>query len=129
MVLVKDIMRKDKIVKVSPSDTIREAVKVMSEENVGSVLVFEGNKLVGIFTERDLVHHLARGGSLDEKVANVMTRDVISLKENESAWKAATIMIEKGIRHLPVVDDRGNVLGIISIRDALRTFIAGSQWP
>ncbi len=129
MVLVKDIMRKDKIVKVSPSDTIREAVKAMSEENVGSVLVFEGNKLVGIFTERDLVHHLARGGSLDERVANVMTRDVISLRENESAWKAATIMIERGIRHLPVVDDKGNVLGVISIRDALRTFIAGSQWP
>jgi CBS domain-containing protein len=129
MVLVRDIMRKGKIVKVGPSSSIREAVKVMSDENVGSVLVFEGDRLVGIFTERDLVHHVARGGSLEDPVERAMTKDVITLREDESAWKAATIMVEKGIRHLPVLNSEGRVVGVVSIRDALRMLIASSQWP
>ncbi len=129
MVLVRDIMRKDKLVKVEPTSSIKDAIRLMSMENVGSVLVFEGKRLVGIFTERDLVHYLASGGSLDDKIEDAMTKEVITLKETESAWKAATIMIEKGIRHLPVIDEKGNVVGIVSIRDALRMVIAGSQWP
>ncbi len=129
MVLVKDIMRKDKIVKVVPVSTIKEAIEIMSKENVGSVLIFENRRLVGIFTERDLVHYIAKGGNLNEKIGNVMTKNVITLRENESIWKAATIMVEKGIRHLPVVDNDGKVIGVVSIRDALRTILAGSQWP
>jgi CBS domain-containing protein len=129
MVLVRDIMKKGRIIRISPSASVLDAVKVMSKENVGSVLITDNDKLLGIFTERDLVHHLAKGGSLEDRIEEVMTKDVITLREDESAWKAATIMVEKGIRHLPVVDKDGKLVGVVSIRDVLRTLIASSQWP
>ena len=129
MVLVRDVMRRGRIVWLPPEATVGDAVKLMSRENVGSILVMSGGRIVGIFTERDLVHHLARGGGLNDRLSSVMTREVLTLREDESAVKAATIMVERGIRHLPVVDAKGNVVGMVSARDALRLVIAGSQWP
>ena len=130
MVLVRDVMKSRDLAILSPSSSVRDAVELMSKMNVGSILVVdEEGKPRGIFTERDLVHHLAKGGSLEAKLGDVMTRRVVTIREDETVWKAITLMVEHGIRHLPVVDEEGNVRGVISARDALRILVASVQWP
>ena len=130
MVLVRDVMKSRDLAILSPSSSVRDAVELMSKMNVGSILVVdEEGKPRGIFTKRDLVHHLAKGGSLEAKLGDVMTRRVVTIREDETVWKAITLMVEHGIRHLPVVDEEGNVRGVISARDALRILVASVQWP
>lgn len=130
MVLVRDVMKSRDLAILSPSSSVRDAVELMSKMNVGSILVVdEEGKPRGIFTERDLVHHLAKGGSLEAKLGDVMTRRVVTIKEDETVWKAITLMVEHGIRHLPVVDEEGKIRGVISARDALRILVASVQWP
>ncbi len=126
--LVRDVMRRS-LVKASPEDTVRVAVNLMASNRVGSVLVVDNGGLVGIFTERDLVYHLHRGGSLDDPLRDVMTRSPITVREDESLWKALLLMVEHGIRHLPVVDREGRLAGVVSVRDALRAVVASSQVP
>ncbi len=130
MVLVRDVMKSRDLAILSPSSNVRDAVELMSKMNVGSILVVdEEGKPRGIFTERDLVHHLAKGGSLEAKLGDVMTRRVVTIREDETVWKAITLMVEHGIRHLPVVDEEGKIRGVISARDALRILVASVQWP
>nr|MEB3851030.1 CBS domain-containing protein [Desulfurococcales archaeon] len=86
-------------------------------------------RLLGIFTERDLVHHLHRGGGLDDRLGETMTRNPVTVREDESLWKAVILMVEHGIRHLPVVDSQGRLVGVVSVRDALRALVASSQVP
>ncbi len=126
--LVRDVVSKN-VVSASPQDTVRVAVNLMASRNVGSVLVLESGRLVGIFTERDLVRHLHRGGGLEDRLSDVMTRNPITIREDESLWKAAMIMVEHGIRHLPVVDGEGRLVGVISVRDTLRALVASSHVP
>lgn len=125
MVKVKELMiPKEKLVKVKPSTTIIEAVKIMYDKGIGSVLVVENEKLVGIFTERDVVKTVATGISLSESLEKVMTKRPITIEENEYLSKASIIMSEKNIRHLPVVDKEGKLIGIISAKDIATYFYA-----
>jgi CBS domain-containing protein len=116
---VEDVMIKEKIVSVRPSTSVREAARIMYENNIGSVLVMDNDRLVGIFTERDLVKVVAKGESLEEPVEKFMTKRVFTLKIGDSIWKALDVMAELGIRHLPIVDNKGKVIRIVSIRDLL----------
>lgn len=111
---------------MKPEDTVEDAVKRMAEENIGSVVIVDGNfKPLGIFTERDLLRRVcARGLVLREvKLKEVMTRDLLTIKESEPARRALETMIHFEIRHLPVVDSEGRLVGIISIQDVSRPFI------
>jgi CBS domain-containing protein len=126
--LVREVMRR-RIISASLSDTVQVAVNLMASNRVGSVLILDNDKLVGIFTERDLVNHLHRGGGLEDKLGDVMTRNPITVREDESLWKALLIMVEHGFRHLPVVDGEGKLVGVVSIKDALRAVVAASQVP
>lgn len=89
----------------------------MANYNVGSVVVLENERIVGILTERDVVKALAKGISLEEKVENVMTKNPITISYNEYINKALFLMSENNIRHLPVVNKEGKLVGMISIRD------------
>jgi len=130
LVLVRDVMKFRDLASLRPSSTVRDAVELMSRMNIGSILIVdEDGKPRGIFTERDLVHHLAKGGSLDSKLSDVMTSGVVTVREDETVWKAITLMVEHAIRHLPVVDEEGKLRGVISARDALRLLVASVQWP
>jgi len=129
MSAAKDIMRHTHLVTASPKDKITDVVKVMHNRKVGSVLIVENNKLVGIFTERDLVRVIAEGKDLDIPVGEVMSRDLIVAKPEDSIAIIASKMIEHWIRHIPVVDDEGKPVGIISIRDVLRHIVASSTFP
>jgi CBS domain-containing protein len=103
--------------RVTPSQTVQETVALMREENVGCVLVCEQDRLVGIFTERDLMRKvLAAGKPLTTAVAQCMTPSPVTVHPKESIGAAIRRMEEGGYRHLPVVDEAGRPVGILSVK-------------
>lgn len=106
---------------VAPSATIADAVAEMNRHRVGSVIVLDGGRLVGIFTERDVLRRVV-GDGIDPKkstVADVMTGGVITISPQSSIEDTMMIFTEKRCRHLPVVED-GRLVGTISIGDITR---------
>ncbi len=115
---VEDLMTKDPIA-ISPTTTVKEAAKIMDEVGVGALPVVDRDKrLIGIFSERDVVRRvIAKEKSLTTPVGDVMTRDVIIIGPDDSVIDALRLMARFNIRHLPVVDEKGVLIGIISIKD------------
>jgi CBS domain-containing protein len=111
-----DIMRPEPLV-VAPEDTLGEVAERMTGDNVGAVIVKDYGRMIGILTERDLLQAMAaRVHSSDARVRQWMTADPITASAEADAEEAAQIMLEQGFRHLPVVDEAGNVTGIVSLR-------------
>ena len=118
---VSDIMVKD-VVTAKQDEKIRDVAIRMYEKKVGSVVVVdEEGKPVGIITERDMVYVCARGLSPDTPAWMVMTENPITISENALVTEAMEKMRQLDIRHLPVVDSTGKLVGIISFRDVLDT--------
>jgi CBS domain-containing protein len=118
MARIADVMSL-RVVSVRPEETVEVAIARMLEENVGGVLVCDGDRLVGIFTERDVLRLAGEGDRFAGlRLADVMTRRVVTVSPDDQVVEAARLMGERRIRHLPVVQD-GNVLGLIGIREAL----------
>ena len=118
MARIADVMSL-RVLTVTPDETVQLAIARMLEENVGSVAVCEGDHLVGIFTERDVLR-LAGDGQLQElRVGDVMTRRVLTVSPDDEILAAGALMAERRIRHLPVVQD-GMVMGIVGLRDVTR---------
>jgi CBS domain-containing protein len=112
-----------RVVRVSPDDTVSVAIARMLEENVGSVGVCEGEKLVGIFTERDVLRLAGEGSQFaDVRVGDVMTRQLVTLAPDDDILDAARLMGERKIRHLPVLEGE-NLLGIVGIREVVRALV------
>src|ERR1051325_9307652 len=112
-----------KVVRVSPDDTVSVAIARMLEENVGSVGVCEGAKLVGIFTERDVLRLAGEGSQFaDVRVGDVMTRQLVTLAPDDDILDAARLMGERKIRHLPVLEGE-NLLGMVGIREVVRVLL------
>lgn len=112
---------------VSPDHTVLEALKTMSEKNIGAVVVLEeDNTLCGIFSERDYARKVVLDGrsSSDTPVRDVMTSEVYYVHPQDSVDRCMTLMSEKRFRHLPVLDDNEQILGIISIGDVVKSIIA-----
>ncbi|HEX2025050.1 MAG TPA: CBS domain-containing protein [Actinomycetota bacterium] len=107
-----------------PDDTLRQAAVKMREQQTGSLLVLDGNDLVGIVTERDVLKAVATGMDLDAPIAEVMSKDVVTVEPGTSLREAARIMAERWIRHLPVLDGE-RLVGIVSQRD-LAGVLAGA---
>jgi CBS domain-containing protein len=102
---------------VSPSQTVAEAVALMRHERVGCVLVCDADRLLGIFTERDLVRKvMAVGKPLTVPVAECMTADPVVVYPKEAIGAAVRRMEEGGYRHLPVVDETGRPVGVLSVK-------------
>jgi CBS domain-containing protein len=112
-----------RIVSVRPEETVQVAIGRMLESEVASVAVCEQDRLVGIFTERDVLR-LAGGGTdfRELPVGDVMTKKLYTVAPDDDLLDAAALMQEKRIRHLPVLQD-GNVLGILGIREVLRALV------
>ena len=105
---------------VTPSSTVLDALKLMADHNVGAVLVMEGDKLAGIFTERDIAYRVVAKG-LDANttpLSEVMTRDPETIASDQPFGRALHRMMERGFRHMPVVEG-GKVVGIVSSRSAM----------
>jgi CBS domain-containing protein len=118
MPAVDTIMARD-LLRVDGRATLVEAAARMNERGVGAVLVFEGERLSGILTERDVLRAVAADSVGGATVADWMTRAPETIEPSESASQAAALMLHGGFRHLPVVEgDR--VVGVVSIRDLIR---------
>src|SRR6188508_975559 len=109
-----DVMRSDPI-EVAPEDTLGEVAERMSGANVGAVIVKDFGRMIGILTERDMLKAMAaRVHTSEARVRQWMTEDPVTASADADCEEAAQVMLENGFRHLPVVDDSGNVTGIVS---------------
>lgn len=113
---------------VTPDTTVLQALKLMAERNVSAVLVTEGERLVGIFTERDYARKVVLKGlaSKDTKVGDLMTQNVLTISPSHTVDDCMAIMTNNHIRHLPVVD-KGQLKGIVSIGDAVKSVMEQQQ--
>ena len=122
---VRDILgRKPDVFVVQPDDTVYSALQLMAEKNIGAVLVMNGDDLAGIFSERDYARRGVLRGHLsrDTTVSAIMTSDVVSISPSVTVDDCMTLMTERRIRHLPVVDN-SRVVGVVSIGDVVRAVV------
>jgi len=105
---------------VKSSDSVRDAAKMMSDKNVGAVAVLDSGRLVGIFSERDLMKRVVAAGldSMRTQVGMVMTKELVVGRPSDDINDALQKMHSIGCRHLPIVES-GNLIGMISLRDLL----------
>ena len=106
---------------VRPDETVFAALQLLSDYEVGALMVMEGGKLVGVFSERDYTRKIALQGrnSKDTRVRDIMTRDVLYVTPSTGTRACMALMSEKKVRHLPVVGEGGHIHGVFSVRDAL----------
>ncbi len=115
------------LVSLAPEDTLGEAAQKMAEHGVGSAVVLEHGRLIGILTERDLLRAMAeRVHPSDGRAREWMTEEPLTATESTSAGDAATLMLERGFRHLPVVDGE-RTIGIVSLRDVTASLHLGPE--
>ena len=119
---IRDIVAQRDILLMSQDMTVREAVRRMTKENYGSVLVEHDGKFVGIFTERDALSRVLTEGRNPDTTTlqEVMTQNPISVHPDRPLVNALHMMYQYGFRHVPVVED-GRPIGVVSVRDALGT--------
>jgi CBS domain-containing protein len=114
---------------VAPSDTVYRAIEIMSEREIGALPVMDGERLVGMLSERDYARKVILEGrsSRDCPVEDIMTRRVLCVPPNRKVEECLAIMTDKKIRHLPVVEgDR--VVGLVSIGDLVKTIISDQKF-
>ncbi len=127
MTTVRELVgRQERVVSVEESATVREAAKAMAEANVGCAAIMSQGRLVGLFTERDILKRvLLKDLHTDEvAVSEVMTREIVTCSEDTEVRTARTLLRSNHIRHLPVEDSSGKLIGVLSIRDLLREEVA-----
>lgn len=114
---------------ISPNATVLDALKLLAEKNVGAVLVMDGPRLVGLFSERDYARKVALKGksAADTPVREVMTRDVVFVTPTHTNEECMALMTDKRIRHLPVVAN-DQVVGVLSIGDLVKDTISEQQF-
>jgi CBS domain-containing protein len=105
---------------VDPSILLGEVYRLLDEEHGVAVLVCEGRKLLGIFTERDVLYRTALEGDPGTPIGELMTADLVTLQHDDKLASAIGTMTEKGIRHIPVLGDEGEECGLIGGRDVLK---------
>ncbi len=131
MINVRDLVRQKggRVYSVAPEATVLQALKVMSDQNIGAVLVMRGEAVAGILSERDCVRKLDLAGrtAQNTRVEDIMTSDVLYVEASQSLDECMAVMIDKNIRHLPVYE-RGQLLGVISIRDVLKEVVDYQQF-
>ena len=111
-----DVMRAE-VIEVAPEDTLGEVAERMSAVNVGAVVVKDYGRLIGILTERDMLKAMAaRVHTSEARVRQWMTEEPLTASAEMGVEEAAQVMLEHNFRHLPVLDDSGQVIGLVSLR-------------
>jgi len=130
MKLVSDILNSKghEIFAVKPDDTVFDSLQVMADKGIGALLVMNGDKLVGIVTERDYARKVILEGksSKDTTVKEVMTTKVLCVSPERTVDECMALMTDKRARHLPVLDHK-HVIGVVSIGDLVKTLISDQQ--
>jgi CBS domain-containing protein len=121
-----DVLARE-IVAVAPEDTLGEAAERMAEQGVGSSVVLDAGRLIGILTERDLLRAVAgRVHTSEARVREWMTEDPVTAPASTSADEAVRTMLDNGFRHLPVVEG-GRTVGVVSLRELMRATLDDDQ--
>ena len=130
MKLIKHLLdRKGRdIISVKPEDSVLDAIRLMAEKGIGSLVVMEDQELLGIMSERDYARKVIIKGRSSEStaVSEIMTVNVFTTSSSETVNDCMSVMTEKKIRHLPVVEDNV-VIGMISIGDLVEAIISDQQ--
>jgi CBS domain-containing protein len=113
-----------------PTATLREAATVLHLEEVGAVAVADEGRVLGVVTERDVVDALARGTDPDaDTVGHLMTAPAITARPDDRVLDVAILMLDRWIRHVPIVDELGTAIGMVSVRDVLRPVVLQALTP
>lgn len=127
---VSDILKRkgSRVTTVTPGTTVIDVLRIMADQNIGSVVVMEGEKFLGIMTERDYSRKviLMNRHSSDTPAGEIMTSDFPSVTGNDSVERCMQLMSEKHIRYLPVLEG-GKLAGIISINDVVTETIRNQE--
>ena len=118
-----------KLLSISPEASVLDALKLMAEKEVGALVVLEGEKLAGIFSERDYARKVILHGkaSKDTPVSEIMTHKVVCVEPSQSVEDCMALMTDQRIRHLPVLEDK-RVIGVISIGDVVKEVISEQRF-
>ena len=116
----------DSVATIAPTATVRDLLGLLAEQRIGAVVVTADDAIAGIVSEHDVVRRLADDGGalLDRQVAEIMTVDVVTCTKETSVEDLARTMTERRIRHVPVVDADGALVGIVSIGDVVKSRIS-----
>lgn len=119
--IIRDLLAGRTLVSGSKDMTVRAASRLMAEKKIGALLVVEGGRIAGIFTERDALNKVLAAGLDPDRtlLSQVMVADLQTIRADKPLAYALHLMAEGGFRHVPVVDDDGSPLGMVSARDAL----------
>jgi len=110
----------ERVVTAKADTTVESAIKTLDEKHIGSIVITDDEgKCKGIFTERDAIRVIARGISLSTPLSKVMTKNPITIWEEASFAEAMALIVSHGIRHLPAVDEKKRLVGMLSIRNFL----------
>ena len=121
--LVKHVMTTD-VVTSTKDTTIQECIELLFKRHVGSIIIVDNNqRCLGIFTERDAIRFIAQKMPLDTPVEKGMTKNILTVDENATFKEAQSIINNHGIRHLPVTNSDGKLVGLISVRTILNEFL------
>ena len=114
---------------IGPEDTVYRALEILAEKNIGVLLVMEGQRVVGIFSERDYARKVILKGksSAEMKVGEIMSKDVLYASPGDSVEKCMAIITENKIRHLPIMRD-GKLLGMITSGDIINHIISRQKF-
>lgn len=121
--------KRHKLITVSPRETVFDALKKMADNDVGALIVLDGERLIGVFSERDYARKIILHGksSRDTVVHEIMTANVISVRPAQTVEDCMGLMTDKRIRHLPVLDE-GKVVGIVSIGDVVKEMLSEQKF-
>lgn len=113
-----------KIASIGPDETVFRALQMLAEHDIGSLLVIDGDQLVGILSERDYARRVILEGrsSLDTPVRDVMVTDLVTANPDELVEHCMSVMTDRHIRHLPVLED-SKLIGLVSIGDLVKSVI------
>ena len=122
MLMVKHMML-TKVITANQSMAVKETIKILHKKHIGCVVVINANKqCIGIFTERDAIRLMAENVQLDQPLDNVMTKNIVTIQEDASINEARRVINTYRIRHLPVVNQKGRLVGLLSVRGLLDQF-------
>ena len=114
---------------ITPAASVFDAVKLMAEKNIGALMVIEGEKIVGLITERDYARKivLMARSSKETPVRDVMTSQVMYVRPDQTSEECMALMTENRLRHLPVMD-KGKLAGVVSIGDLVKDVISEQKF-
>jgi CBS domain-containing protein len=131
MITVRDILhaKGNQIWSVSPDSTVFDALQLMADKNIGALIVLDGEKIAGIFSERDYARKIILKGkaSKETSVEEIMTSEVTTLRLEQSVEECMGLMTDKRIRHLPVLEGE-KLIGLISIGDVVKAIISDKEF-